>query len=161
MDVEDLMNRGRAEGAVDTIEAHFIKASTDLQQIERTLAAELDTTYAKNTNPYNLLNRIKQLEAELPLLTKECQQLTAAKQDLIDSAKRILVQNRTSVRRMEARAGLTVPTDSEDSVYMGFKQILRGWNQGIQARDTSANNVLAKHDLNLTVFQSKARAPTA
>jgi hypothetical protein len=31
MDVEDLMNRSRAEEAVNTIESHFIKASTDLQ----------------------------------------------------------------------------------------------------------------------------------
>jgi hypothetical protein len=44
-------------------------------------------------------------------------------QDLIDTAKKILVQNRTLVRGMQIRAGLTVPSDSEDSVYMGFKEV--------------------------------------
>lgn len=155
------MNRGRTEVAVDTIEAHFTKAIADLQQVERALVTELDSTYEKDTNPYNLLTRIKQLEAELPVLAKECQQLTAAKQDLIDSAKTILAQNRISVRQMQERVGLPSPSDSEDAVYMGFKQVLSEWNKGIQSRETSSENVLAKHDLNLTVFQSKDRAPNA
>ncbi|KAG6557868.1 hypothetical protein Mapa_000636 [Marchantia paleacea] len=160
MDVGEVMNRTRAESAVDTIESHFAKAIANLQFVERALASELDATYPKHINPYNIVNRIKQLEAELPVLSKECQQLFAAKQDLIDTAKKNLVQNRALVRRMQARAGLSVPSDSEDAVYTSFKEILKEWNRSVQSRDPSATNghMMAKHDLNATVFQSKARA---
>ncbi|KAL2622423.1 hypothetical protein R1flu_002628 [Riccia fluitans] len=159
MDVEE--EKKRAENAVNTLESLFLKASAGLEFIGLTLASQMNSAYPKQRSPYIILDRIKKLEAELTEVSNKSQQVVKAEQDLIISAKKALVQNRSLVRRMQVRAGLSVPSDSEDAVYEEVKEELKKWNQNSQLRNAimSGSHVMATDQLNATLSKATLFGP--
>ncbi|KAL3691575.1 hypothetical protein R1sor_005226 [Riccia sorocarpa] len=151
----------RAENAVNTLESVFLKASADLEFIGSTLANEMDAAYPKQKSPYNILNRIKKLEAELTKLSSKSQQVAAAEQELIMNVNKALCQNRALVRRMQVRAGVSVPSDSEDAVYDSVKEELKKWNKSSQLRDAiiSGSHVMAADELNMAFSKASLIGP--
>lgn len=100
-----------------------------------------------------LIARTKRLQDELPLLREECNKLLAAKQDVIDSARTILVNNRQLLCQLQARAGLP---DTDDSVYSSFTKTLEEWDQQTDDFDAGTESEqYARSDLNLELFRAK------
>lgn len=144
--------------AVDTLEQLFVKANNDLSYVQHKLEKEFDGTHADNVNPLKLMWRIKRIQEELPSLEGECRKLLAAKQDLIDKTKRILVANRASLRRLQARLDIPICCDTDDPVYSSFMNVLKEWNNQLDlppGQDTYGNGLIALEQLNQELFSSK------
>ncbi|KAL8153093.1 hypothetical protein V2J09_010853 [Rumex salicifolius] len=109
--------------AVDGLLNFFIKAHNDLSRIHLKLQQEFQQIYPDNANPMKLVSRIKTIEEDLFLLKDQCRHLLAAKQDLIDKARSVLVQNRDIIQQMQGSVGMAVTSDSEDSVYADYNQV--------------------------------------
>ncbi|KAI3468371.1 hypothetical protein Pfo_025034 [Paulownia fortunei] len=56
-------------------------------------------------------------------LKDQCRELLAAKQDLIDKARTLLVGNRTLLQRLQASTGIRVTSDADDPAYVSFNQV--------------------------------------
>lgn len=141
--------------AIDTLEQIFVKANNDLNYVEHKLAAEFNSRQPDQVDPFKLMLRIRRIQDELPAVEDECRKLWAAKQELIDKTKEILVANRALLRRLHARAGLPICCDEEDAVYGSFVKVLHEWNNQLQlgetAKDASCDTL---EDLNQKLFSS-------
>ncbi|KAH9565501.1 hypothetical protein CY35_04G081700 [Sphagnum magellanicum] len=144
-----------SEAAVKTIEAHFVNADAALQLVLHKLEAEFETAYSNSVNPLKLISHLKRLQEELPILQEECDKLLAAKQDLIDIARNNLVKNRTWLRQLQARAGLTVVSDADDPIYSTCTKALEDWAKQLEIPTSDAVIEGAQPDLNLELFRSK------
>ncbi|KAK4853823.1 hypothetical protein QYF36_015257 [Acer negundo] len=107
--------------AIDGLMSLLTKSNHELATIHYQLEKEFQKIYPENANPMKLVSRVKKLQEDLSTLKDQCQELLAAKQDLIDKAQTTLVGNRTLVRRMQASLG--VPGESEDPAFDSFKQL--------------------------------------
>jgi hypothetical protein len=76
-------------------------------------------------------------------------------QDLIDIARNNLVKNRTWLRQLQARAGLTVVSDADDPIYSTCTKALEDWAKQLEIPTSDAVIEGAQPDLNLELFRSK------
>ncbi|KAM5571317.1 hypothetical protein ABKV19_011758 [Rosa sericea] len=86
-----------------------------------------------------LVSRIKKIQQDLSTLEDQCRQVLTAKQDLIDKARTTLVGNRNLIQRMEASIGISPNTDSDDSAFANFNQIIDEWK--VQARSKAGDEI--------------------
>lgn len=141
--------------AIDTLEQLFIKANNDLNYVQCKLEAEFNWRQPDQVDPFKLMLRIKRIQDELPTVENECRKLLAAKQDLIDKTREILVANRAQLRRLQARAGTPICCDEDDAVYGSFVKVLHEWNNQLLSEDNLVDtDGVALEDLNQKLFSS-------
>eukprot|EP00245_Coleochaete_scutata_P009001 TRINITY_DN2866_c0_g3_i1.p1 TRINITY_DN2866_c0_g3~~TRINITY_DN2866_c0_g3_i1.p1 ORF type:complete len:153 (-),score=43.03 TRINITY_DN2866_c0_g3_i1:323-781(-) len=152
------MESSKMEATVDRLEILFEKAQTDLEVAGHLLEMEFDERTAKNAatvNPLKLMRKIAQLQEELLQVKEDCQQLLAAKQDLIDTARRNLLANRLQLRNMQTLAGLQPVPDSEDAVYNTFSGVIHDWEKDLGFHDHTQTTT--DLNLNLEIIRSVQR----
>ncbi|GMH10567.1 hypothetical protein Nepgr_012408 [Nepenthes gracilis] len=126
--------RPESHQAADNLINLFTKCHHDLSRIHMKLDQEFQQIYPDNANPMMLVARIKKLEEDLFPLKDRCRELLAAKQDLIDKARSVLVGNRSMLQRMQTSVGIPVTVSSEDSAYANFNQIIEEWTAEVRSR---------------------------
>ncbi|WVY90587.1 hypothetical protein V8G54_036101 [Vigna mungo] len=118
--------------ATDGLLNLFTKANHDLSTVHHRLEKEFLQVYPDNANPMKLVSRIKKLQDDIATLKGQCHELLAAKQDLIDQAQRILVENRNLVQRMQPSMGI-FSTGEDDAAFTNFKQVIEEWTAQISS----------------------------
>ncbi|XP_020960876.1 uncharacterized protein LOC107605449 isoform X2 [Arachis ipaensis] len=119
--------------ATDGVLNLFRKANHDLNFVHHSLEKEFQTLYPDNANPMKLVSRIKKIQEDISTLKGQCQDLLAAKQDLIDKAQRTLVENRNLVQRMQASVGIPL-TGEDDEAFTNFQQIIEEWTMQVRSK---------------------------
>ncbi|KAL8521776.1 hypothetical protein ACS0TY_012070 [Phlomoides rotata] len=119
--------------AVDGLLSLFSKANRDLSAVHNKLHKEFLQVYPDHANPMKLVERLKKIEEEMSSLKDQCGELLAAKQDLIDKARILLVGNRTLLQRLQASTGVPVTTD-DDPAYVSFNQVIDEWGMQVNSR---------------------------
>ncbi|GAU17678.1 hypothetical protein TSUD_07400, partial [Trifolium subterraneum] len=107
--------------ATDGLVKLFRKADHDLDVVHHRLQTEFQQFYPDNANPMKLVSRIKKVQEEISILKGQCHELLAAKQDLIDKAQTVLVENRNLVQRMQSSVGIPF-TGEDDDAFTNFNQ---------------------------------------
>ncbi|KAL6501886.1 hypothetical protein OROGR_027019 [Orobanche gracilis] len=113
--------------AIDGLMSLFSKANRDLLTVQNKLDKEFQQVYPDYANPMKLVSRLKKIEEEMSSLKDQCRELLAAKQDLIDKARTLLVGNRTQLQRLHSSTGVPVISDADDPAYVNFNQIIDEW----------------------------------
>ncbi|GAQ84016.1 hypothetical protein KFL_001730100 [Klebsormidium nitens] len=152
------------EAAIASIEILLEKAQADLEFVAQKLEEEFEEKFSRSgVNPIKLVARLKKIQEELPQVKAESENILAAKQDLIDTAKQSIVTNRDLLRRLQGRAGMPVVPDFEDGTYRAFSEALQEWDSQVGLhtvqRNVSANGkgLIQPQDLNLELFRSSRR----
>lgn len=123
------------------------KASHDLTMVQHKLEREFQQVYPDNSNPIKLVSRIKKIQDDISVLQEQCRELLSAKQDLIDKARTVLVGNRNLLQRMEPSMGIHVTSDSDDSAFANFNQVIDEWAvqvrsaTGVDSQDSESEDV--------------------
>ncbi|XP_071695946.1 uncharacterized protein [Rutidosis leptorrhynchoides] len=139
--------------AVDGLINLFTKANNDLTVVHNRLEKEFRQIYPDNANPMKLVYRIKKIQDELPSLKEQCRELLSAKQDLIDKARTNIVGNRASLQRLQTSMGVPVISDSEDSAYTNFNEVIDEWT--LQVRSRTGDEVHeGSEDINKMLFSA-------
>ncbi|CAK7353994.1 unnamed protein product [Dovyalis caffra] len=140
--------------ATDSLVNLFTKANNDLTLVQFKLEREFQQIYPDNANPVKLVNRIKKLQGDLTVLKDQCQELLAAKQDLIDKARTVLVGNRNLIQRMEVSMGFDVTGDAEDPAFVNFNEIIDEWTTHVRARTGDETHDSDAEDVNKLLFSA-------
>ncbi|KAK3210771.1 hypothetical protein Dsin_015477 [Dipteronia sinensis] len=138
--------------AIDGLMSLLTKSNHELATIHYKLEKEFQKIYPENANPMKLVSRVKKLQEDLSTLKDQCQELLAAKQDLIDKAQTTLVGNKTLVRRMQASLG--VPSESEDPAFDSFKQVIDEWTIQVRSRTGDEKHESDSEDINKLLFSA-------
>ncbi|KAL9376124.1 hypothetical protein Peur_030244 [Populus x canadensis] len=140
--------------ATDSLVNLFTKANNDLTLVQLKLEREFQQIYPDNANPVKLVNRIKKVQGDLTVLKDQCQELLAAKQDLIDKARTVLVGNRNLIQRMEVSIGVDGTGDAEDPAFVNFNQIIDEWTTQVRARTGDEKHDSDAEDINKLLFSA-------
>ncbi|KAJ9702777.1 hypothetical protein PVL29_004487 [Vitis rotundifolia] len=140
--------------AMDGLLNLFTKANHDLTLVQHRLEKEFQQIYPHNANPMILVSRIKKLQEDLCSLKEQCQELLAAKQDLIDKARTTLVGNRSLLQRMQASMGIPLASDSDDPAYANFNQIIDEWTNQVRSRTEDVTHESESEDINKMLFSA-------
>ncbi|GER39738.1 spindle and kinetochore-associated protein 2 [Striga asiatica] len=139
--------------AVDGLLNLFSKANRDLSAVHNKLHKEFNQVYPDHANPMKLVSRLKKIEEEMSSLKDQCRELLAAKQDLIDKARTLLVGNRTQLQRLQSSAGVPVTSDADDPAYVSFNQVIDEW--GMQVKSKTENELESdSNDINQLLFSA-------
>ncbi|KAI3473015.1 hypothetical protein Pfo_030098 [Paulownia fortunei] len=139
--------------AVDGLLSLFSKANRDLSTVHNKLYKEFQQVYPDHANPMKLVARLKKIEEEMSSLKDQCRELLAAKQDLIDKARTLLVGNRTLLQRLQASTGVCVSSDADDPAYASFNQIIDEWAMQVQSRKEDEEEP-GSNDINQLLFSA-------
>ncbi|XP_042003999.1 uncharacterized protein LOC121752957 isoform X2 [Salvia splendens] len=120
--------------AVDGLLNLFSKANRDLSAVQNKLHKEFQQVYPDHANPMKLVERLKKIEEEMSSLKDECRELLAAKQDLIDKARTVLVGNRTLLHKLQSSTGVPLTKDADDDAYESFNQVINEWAVQVKSR---------------------------
>ncbi|KAI5659702.1 hypothetical protein M9H77_28495 [Catharanthus roseus] len=140
--------------AVDGLLNLFAKANHDLTIIQNKLDREFSQVYPQHTNPMKLVARVKKIQEEVSSLSEQCRELLAAKQDLIDKTKTILVGNRSLLQRMQASTGVPVTDDSSDLSFTNFNQIIEEWTVQVRSKIEDEKQESSTEDINHLLFSA-------
>ncbi|CAM8893799.1 hypothetical protein QQ045_030089 [Rhodiola kirilowii] len=132
----------------------FTKANRDLNLVQSRLDKEFQQIYPDGANPMKLVSRIKKIQEELLLLKQQCQDLLAAKQELIDQASSTLIGNRTTVQRMQASLGIESTVDADDVAYSNFNQIVDEWAAQVRSKTGGGTLNSEPEDINQLLFSA-------
>ncbi|KAK4435730.1 hypothetical protein Salat_0736500 [Sesamum alatum] len=139
--------------AVDGLLSLFSKANRDLSTVHNKLQKEFQQVYPDHANPMKLVARLKKIEEEMSSLKDQCRELLAAKQDLIDKARTLLVGNRTLLQRLQASSGAPVTSDADDLAFASFNQIIDEWTLQVKSR-TEDEEEPGSNDINQLLFSA-------
>ncbi|KAL6524221.1 hypothetical protein OROMI_031316 [Orobanche minor] len=139
--------------AIDGLMSLFSKANRDLLTVQNKLDKEFQQVYPDYANPMKLVSRLKKIEEEMSSLKDQCRELLAAKQDLIDKARTLLVGNRTQLQRLQASTGVPVISDADDPAYMSFNQIIDEWATQVASK-TEGEEEAGSDDINQLLFSA-------
>ncbi|KAG8375378.1 hypothetical protein BUALT_Bualt10G0093800 [Buddleja alternifolia] len=139
--------------AVDGLLSLFTKANRDLSMVHNKLYKEFQQVYPDNANPMKLVARLKKIEEEMSSLKEQCRELLAAKQDLIDKARTLLVGNRTQLQRLQASTGFPVTNDADDPAYASFNQIIEEWAVQVRSKAEDEEEP-GSNDINQMLFSA-------
>ncbi|PIN12461.1 hypothetical protein CDL12_14939 [Handroanthus impetiginosus] len=139
--------------AVDGLMSLFSKANRDLSTVHSKLYKEFQQVYPDHANPMKLVARLKKIEEEMSSLKDQCRELLAAKQDLIDKARTLLVGNRTQLQRLQASTGVPVTSDADDPAYVSFNQIIDEWATQVRTK-TGEEEEPGSNDINQLLFSA-------
>ncbi|CAM8930821.1 unnamed protein product [Rhodiola kirilowii] len=134
----------------------FTKANRDLNLVQSRLDKEFQQIYPDGANPMKLVSRIKKIQEELLLLLlkQQCQDLLAAKQELIDQASSTLIGNRTTVQRMQASLGIESTVDADDVAYSNFNEIVDEWAAQVRSKTGGGTLNSEPEDINQLLFSA-------
>ncbi|CAL0323154.1 unnamed protein product [Lupinus luteus] len=132
----------------------FTKANHDLCMLHHRLEKEFQNVYPDNANPMKLLSRIKKVQDDILTLIANCHHLLAAKQDLIDKAQTLLLQNRTLLHRMQPSLGIPITTQQQDHAFTNFKQIIEEWTLQVTSKTGDKTHDEDSVDLNKLLFSA-------
>ncbi|CDP07912.1 unnamed protein product [Coffea canephora] len=153
-DYDEQNEKHQHHEAVDGLFNLFNKANNDLAMLHDRLDKEFKQIYPDNANPMKLVARIKKIQEEVSSLNEQCRELLAAKQDLIDKARVILVGNRSLLQRLQASTGVPVTDDSNDSAYTNFNQIIEEWTVQVRSRTGDEKQESGPEDINHLLFSA-------
>ncbi|KAL3630021.1 hypothetical protein CASFOL_023005 [Castilleja foliolosa] len=139
--------------AVDGLLNLFSTANRDLSTIHHKLHKEFQQVYPDHANPMKLVSRLKKIEEEMSSLKDQCRELLAAKQDLIDKARTLLVGNRTQLQKFQASTGVPVMRDADDPAYVSFNQIIDEWATQVKSK-TEDEEEPGSNDINQMLFSA-------
>ncbi|XP_075522573.1 uncharacterized protein LOC142555545 [Primulina tabacum] len=142
--------------AVDGLLFLFSKANRDLSMVHHKLREEFHQLYPDNANPMNLVGRLKKIEGEMSSLKNQCRELLAAKQDLIDKARTVLVGNKALLQRLQVSAGVPMACDDDDLSYENFNQIIDEWTVQVRAK-TEGVEEPGSNNINQLLFSAIVR----
>ncbi|CAI0438582.1 unnamed protein product [Linum tenue] len=111
----------------------LMKAHHDLAAVQFKLEKEFQQTYPENANPVKLVNRIKKMQEEVSGLKEQCRELLAAKQELVDKARSIMLGNNNVIQRMQVSTGIS-PTTVDDPAFADFNQVIDEWSTQVRSR---------------------------
>ncbi|KAH7841743.1 hypothetical protein Vadar_033706 [Vaccinium darrowii] len=140
--------------AVDGLVNLFTKANHDLTMVQHKLEKEFQQIYPDHANPMKLVSRIKKVQEDLLSLQKQCRELLAAKQDLIDKARTTLVGNVSSLQRLQASTGVAITSDSQDPAYTNFNKIIDEWTAQVRSRKGDLTDDSSSEDVNQLLFSA-------
>ncbi|OIW03087.1 hypothetical protein TanjilG_07239 [Lupinus angustifolius] len=141
--------------AMEGILRLFTKANHDLCMLHHRLEKEFENVYPDNANPMKLVSRIKKLQDDILIMTGHCHHLLAAKQDLIDKAQTILLQNRNLLHRMQSSFGIPINTQQDhDDAFTNFKQIIEEWTVQVRSKTGDKTHDADSEDLNKLLFSA-------
>ncbi|XP_030544166.1 uncharacterized protein LOC115750757 isoform X1 [Rhodamnia argentea] len=143
--------------STDQLVTLFHKSHHGLTVIHHRLEREFHQVYPDNANPLKLVSRIKKVLDDVSSLKDQCQELLAAKQELIDQARTTLVGNRSLLRKMQASMSIPLTSDSEDPAYANFNQIIDEWTKQVQSASAGEEHVADAEDLNKLLFSAVVR----
>ncbi|XP_030544167.1 uncharacterized protein LOC115750757 isoform X2 [Rhodamnia argentea] len=126
--------------STDQLVTLFHKSHHGLTVIHHRLEREFHQVYPDNANPLKLVSRIKKVLDDVSSLKDQCQELLAAKQELIDQARTTLVGNRSLLRKMQASMSIPLTSDSEDPAYANFNQIIDEWTKQVQSASVGCSD---------------------
>ncbi|XP_045823372.1 spindle and kinetochore-associated protein 2 [Trifolium pratense] len=139
--------------ATDGLVKLFRKADHDLDIVHHRLQTEFQQLYPDNANPMKLVSRIKKVQEEISILKGQCHELLAAKQDLIDKAQTVLVENRNLVQRMQSSVGIPF-TGEDDDAFTNFNQVIDEWTDQIRSKTGNETHDSDSGDLNKLLFSA-------
>ncbi|KAL2454738.1 hypothetical protein Adt_13768 [Abeliophyllum distichum] len=140
--------------SVDGLLNLFSKANRDLSMVHNKLDKEFQQVYPDHDNPMKLVSRVKKIEEEMSSLKDQCRELLAAKQDLIDKARTILVGNRLMVQRLQSSTGVPVTSENGNTAYASFNQIIDEWTTHVRSRTEDEMGVSPSDDINQLLFSA-------
>ncbi|KAL7001789.1 hypothetical protein U1Q18_002937 [Sarracenia purpurea var. burkii] len=140
--------------AVDGLLNLFTKANHDLTLVQHKLEKEFQQIYPDNANPIELVSRIKKVQDDVSSLKGQCSELLAAKQDLIDKARTVLVGNRSLMKKLQASTGVPVTKDSDDPACTNFNQIIDEWTAQLRSRTGDEMHESNSEDINQLLFSA-------
>ncbi|XP_047973410.1 uncharacterized protein LOC125215875 isoform X2 [Salvia hispanica] len=138
--------------AVDGLLNLFTKANRDLSAVQNKLHKEFQQVYPDHANPMKLVERLKKIEEEMSSLKDECRELLAAKQDLIDIARTVLVGNRTMLHKLQSSTGVPLTGDADDDAYESFNQVIDEW--AVQVKSRKEEEEPDSGDINQMLFSA-------
>ncbi|XP_043708010.1 uncharacterized protein LOC122657383 [Telopea speciosissima] len=144
----------RHHEAVDDLANLFTKANHDLSVVHHRLEKEFQQIYPENANPMKLVYRIKKIQEDLLSLKEHCRELLAAKQDMIDKARTVLVGSRSLLQRMQASSGIPITSDSDDTAFSNFNQIIDEWTAQLRSKAGDAKQDSDTEDINQLLFSA-------
>ncbi|XP_042491999.1 uncharacterized protein LOC122071678 isoform X2 [Macadamia integrifolia] len=144
----------RHHEAVEDLANLFAKANHDLSVVHHRLEKEFQQIYPENANPMKLVYRIKKIQEDLSSLKEHCRELLIAKQDLIDKAKTVLVGNRSLLQRMQASSGIPITSDSDDTAFSNFNQIIDEWTSQLRSKAGDVKQDSNAEDINQLLFSA-------
>ncbi|KAK9098074.1 hypothetical protein Syun_025119 [Stephania yunnanensis] len=150
----NLEEQERCHPAVNDLFNLLTKANNDLTVVHNRLHKEFQQIYPDNANPLKLVSRIKKTQDDLSSLKVQCGELLAAKQDLIDKARAILVGNRDLIQRMQVSCGVSPASDSDDVAYANFNQIIGEWTSQIRSKTGDDMHCSDSEDINQLLFSA-------
>lgn len=109
------------------------RSAATLNMVAHTLENEFAERFGNTgANPQEIAKRLRKLQRELPGLKQECQALLSCKQELIDSARRLLDANNSQLQHLCSRAGFTPPDDQ--GVHDAYSRAVREWEGQVLAK---------------------------
>ncbi|KAG6387892.1 hypothetical protein SASPL_153087 [Salvia splendens] len=155
--------------AVDGLLNLFTKANRDLSAVQNKLHKEFQQVYPdhlwgtnffssstlvvyRQANPMKLVERLKKIEEEMSSLKDECRELLAAKQDLIDKARTVLVGNRTMLHKLQSSTGVPHTGDADDDAFESFNQVIDEW--AVQVKSRKEEEEPDSGDINQMLFSA-------
>ncbi|KAF1885559.1 hypothetical protein Lal_00039390 [Lupinus albus] len=140
--------------AMEGIVRLFTKANHDLNMLKHRLEKEFENVYPENANPMKLVSRIKKIQDDILILTGQCHHLLAAKQDLIDKAQTVLLENRNLLHRMQSSLGIPITPQQHDDPFTNFKQIIEEWTLQVRSKTGDKTDDADSGDLNKLLFSA-------
>ncbi|DBB12103.1 hypothetical protein WJX82_002531 [Trebouxia sp. C0006] len=131
------------------------KAEADLKAVAHRLEEGFEQQYGRHqVNPFDLFQRIRRLERQLPDVQKECRIVLTTKQELIDSAKSQLIGNCKALESLEHKSGHLLPKNTD--TFQAFMAAVAEWDsslglpQQIGTQETNLNQALLNSVLEVT-----------
>jgi len=89
-----------------SLELIFQKADSDLQFVVHRLEAEFNKKLQNSKqNPLKIIQRIKRIQEDLPVIQEDIERIVACKQSLLEDSQRILFSNGMLLERLQMSVG--------------------------------------------------------
>ncbi|KAL3159090.1 hypothetical protein ABBQ32_011088 [Trebouxia sp. C0010 RCD-2024] len=114
--------------SADTLIICLEKAEADLKAIAHRLEEGFAQQYGRHqVNPFDLAQRIRRIERQLPEVHQECREVLTRKQELIDNAKSQLIGNYKALESLELRSGLKSKSGTTEN-FQAFEVAIAEWD---------------------------------
>ncbi|KAL3151815.1 hypothetical protein ABBQ38_012783 [Trebouxia sp. C0009 RCD-2024] len=114
--------------SADTFIISLEKAEADLKAIAHRLEEGFAQQYGRHqVNPFDLAQRIRRIERQLPEVHQECREVLTCKQELIDNAKSQLIGNYKALESLELRSGLKSNSGTTET-FQNFEVAIAEWD---------------------------------
>mmetsp|Transcript_20930 Transcript_20930/g.28966 ORF Transcript_20930/g.28966 Transcript_20930/m.28966 type:complete len:120 (+) Transcript_20930:86-445(+) len=109
---------------------------------------------APQMNPMRLLRRVQRLQAQVPQVRAQAQGALVAKQEMVDTMKKVVMKNADMLGKLKQQTGLQSATGCQPhQVRESFESALMEWDTqlGLKRGDLKVD-FLSREDLNNQLF---------